>query len=713
MSERTSFNPAQIREYYKANVPGLVEHGNQFRAKCPLHNGERDSLSINADTGLWTCHSECGSGNIFQFEAKIRGISVVDAITSVQDWLGVTPEKTQKKEHKWQMVCSYPYTDRDGKLLYEVVRLEDQLHPGEKSFRVRRPDSEAGKWIWNLGAIKPVLYRLPELVDSPVAILGEGEKDVDNLRALGFVATTCALGAKKWQSDLSEFLAGKHVTIFPDKDEKGQEHLDLITKSLLPKAASVRVVMVPKGKDVSDWIKAGATKEIIQQAIDNAQPLTYTVKSKTTSNEDIERTILSLCLKHPDHFGLATERLKSDDFTGKLPKIVFGAMQQAALTASPDAVNTWAAIQSSGWDKLCPKERLDELVAESSGQLSKLGDYCKTLKQFTLKRNVGVTARELTALAHSPETGSEAVARAEALVAKLADEKIPERPLMDLGATIETLGSFDKFLNPYHGEKLIETGFADLDDMIVGLMPGTVTLVAARPSVGKSTLAGQIAYNVACNGEPTAIFSLEMMRSAVFRRLVSGVAEVPTYAMKKGTMTREQRQQVYDASERIMGIPLFIADQFGKKIRDVKAAVRSHEPRPKVVVIDYFQLMKGTRKSYPNRREELSEVSSELKNELAIPLNIALVVVASFSRAYKQREDKAPQLSDLYETGQLEYDADLVLALDRPEQHKADGDKSKTLLYVLKQRDGATGKIELTFVPEFVKFKCLTPAYNA
>jgi hypothetical protein len=164
-------------------------------------------------------------------------------------------------DRRRRIVATYDYTDEGGALLYQVVRYDP------KGFRQRRPNGNGG-WTWSLGDVRRVLYRLPELVESaadgrPLFIV-EGEKDADNLRALGVPATTCAMGAGKWRPEYTEGLAGREVIIIPDNDDPGRAHAEAVAEALAPVAASVKVVQLPdlppKG-DVSDWLAAGHTKE--------------------------------------------------------------------------------------------------------------------------------------------------------------------------------------------------------------------------------------------------------------------------------------------------------------------------------------------------------------------------------------------------------------------------------------------------------------------
>ena len=164
------------------------------------------------------------------------------------------------------IAATYDYVDERGQLLFQCLRYEP------KDFRQRRPDGNVG-WIYNLRGVRRVLFRLPTLQNAKTIFIAEGEKDVLKLVDLGFVATCNPMGAGKWSPDYSDQLVGKHAVIFPDNDELGRKHAELVAHSLQGKATSVRIVPVPHGKDVSDWIRRGASKAEIEEAIQAAKIL--------------------------------------------------------------------------------------------------------------------------------------------------------------------------------------------------------------------------------------------------------------------------------------------------------------------------------------------------------------------------------------------------------------------------------------------------------
>ena len=190
------------------------------------------------------------------FEMELSGKSFAEAAAEVRAVCGRT-----ERRPKGPIVASYDYVDEDGKLLFQCLRYEP------KAFSQRRPNGRGG-WISNLQGVRRVLFRLPEIRKEETVLVAEGEKDVLRLVKIGFPATCNPMGAEKWRPEYSDQLAGKHVVIFPDNDASGKKHASQVGRSLVGKAASVRIGYVPAGKDVSDWISHGATKVDIQATIE-------------------------------------------------------------------------------------------------------------------------------------------------------------------------------------------------------------------------------------------------------------------------------------------------------------------------------------------------------------------------------------------------------------------------------------------------------------
>ncbi|NQT55742.1 MAG: DUF3987 domain-containing protein [Desulfobacteraceae bacterium] len=241
---------------------------------CPFHDDSDPSLSFRSDTGLWKCFGCKKAGDIFKFYGLLKGFTDASQFPEIlkgigQDFgingSGSTAGKSSRssKKEKGRIVAEYDYTDEKGNLHFQVVRLDP------KGFRQRRPDGKGG-YVLNMDGVQKVLYRLQEVLQAELVLIPEGEKDVDNLRELGFTATTSPGGAEKWLESYGEALAGRDVVLLPDKDEVGFKHVQKIAKSLNGVARSTKILELPglpaKG-DVSDWIEAGGTKEELEKMI--------------------------------------------------------------------------------------------------------------------------------------------------------------------------------------------------------------------------------------------------------------------------------------------------------------------------------------------------------------------------------------------------------------------------------------------------------------
>jgi CHC2 zinc finger len=257
-------SPAESLRYYKVKVPKLHKSGRELRAPCPIHHGKRDSFSVNPQTGAWFCHSGCQrGGGAFEFEAAVSGVDFKHAREEVLRIVGrVHSSNGTAKRAK---VAEYSYVDEKGKVLFQCVRYEP------KDFRQRRPDGRGG-WIWNLEGVRLVLYRLPQVLAAPLVFIVEGEKDVQTLERLGFVATCNAMGAEKWRKQYADTLRGKNVVVIPDADDPGRKHVATIVRSLEGVARSVKLLPLPDAKDVTEWTEHGGTREALTRLVEQAAP---------------------------------------------------------------------------------------------------------------------------------------------------------------------------------------------------------------------------------------------------------------------------------------------------------------------------------------------------------------------------------------------------------------------------------------------------------
>ena len=259
----------------------------------------------------------------------------------------------------------------------------------------------------------------------------------------------------------------------------------------------------------------------------------------------------------------------------------------------------------------------------------------------------------------------------------------------------------------------LKTGFRDLDKKTAGLQKGDLVIIGARPAMGKTTFAQNLAYNTATiNGRGVLFFSMEMANSEIVDRMLSDVSGVDNWRIRTGNVTEDDYGKIGDALEEMDSIPLYLDDTSSMSILELRNKARraAHDHDIGLIIIDYLQLLQGTDRYAGNRVQEVTEISRGLK-QLARELEIPVVALAQLSRGVTGRDDPRPVLSDLRESGSIEQDADLVMFLHRPDYYNQgkEGyeDTHITQLIIAKHRHGPIGTIELYFHPELLRFMSL------
>ncbi|MBR3138589.1 replicative DNA helicase [Candidatus Saccharibacteria bacterium] len=259
----------------------------------------------------------------------------------------------------------------------------------------------------------------------------------------------------------------------------------------------------------------------------------------------------------------------------------------------------------------------------------------------------------------------------------------------------------------------LKTGFRDLDKMTAGFQKGDLVIVGARPAMGKTTFAQNLAYNIASiNKKGVLFFSMEMSATEIVDRMISDVSGVDNWKMRTGNLTDEEFQKIGDALDEMDELPIYIDDTSSMTIIELRNKARRamHDHDIGIVIVDYLQLLQGSDRYKGNRVQEITEVSRGLKI-LARELNIPVVALAQLSRNVTGRENPRPILSDLRDSGSIEQDADLVMFLHRPDYYRQNEDDYEdthiTEVIVAKHRHGAVGKIQLYFHPELLRFMSL------
>ena len=280
-----------------------------------------------------------------------------------------------------------------------------------------------------------------------------------------------------------------------------------------------------------------------------------------------------------------------------------------------------------------------------------------------------------------------------------------------------TFERIEQLQNNHSSVTGVPTGFPDLDEMTAGFQSGDLIIVAARPSMGKTAFTLNIAQHAAITARrPVAVFSLEMSKESLVQRILCAEGRVDAGRLRRGRLRDEEYANLATAAGYLNTAPIYIDDSPGISVLEMRAKARrlkADRDDLAMIVVDYLQLMQGHGKT-ENRQQEVSEISRGLK-ALAKELNVPVVALSQLSRAVEQRPDKRPMMSDLRESGAIEQDADVIMFLYRPEYYYGPTDKEgnslegRAELIIGKQRNGATGTVNLMFLKEFTRFESFSP----
>lgn len=393
----------------------------------------------------------------------------------------------------------------------------------------------------------------------------------------------------------------------------------------------------------------------------------------------------------------------------------------AGITADHFAVEshrTAFAVIRSEWDKGRPVDpiRLDDLLtasdvhndgigywfecAEAGYSVAMLPSHLATLRNKATRRQLLAAADQIAALAHDQGDIREHVASAAGIVSKMLDGTVTK------GARL--LADVLRDYLPEMGERWegrkdgLMTGFRDLDAKLRGLRPGNLVLIAARPAMGKTSLAMQIGANVSEGGVVVA-FSQEMADTELVDRLMASIGRIPLTSIIDGKLTRDDHDRFANAMRKAKELRLYIDDQPAQRISDIRAKVQAVRRKHAIslVVVDYLQLMTG---DGSNRNSEIEQISRGLK-ALAKELGCPVIALSQLSRECEKRPNKRPMLADLRDSGAIEQDADIVMMIYRDEVYNPDSpDKGTAEVLIRKNRQGQTGDVRLTWLGEFTSF---------
>ena len=417
---------------------------------------------------------------------------------------------------------------------------------------------------------------------------------------------------------------------------------------------------------------------------------------------DAEKSIIGAIMIDRDAIISIAQVIKPEHFYKEAHSDIFSAMFTLYENREPiDLITLTAQLKKKGvFDNIGGAAYLAEL-ASAVPTAANIAQYAQIIRDHFIKRQL-ITASSKSSQAAFDETADvrSILDAAEQAVFALSQEHLRQNfiPLKD--ALAESFDRLDELHKKPGGLRGISTGYDDLDSKLAGMQDSNLLILASRPGQGKTSLALNIAANVAIReGLPVGFFSLEMSKEEVVDRLLVSQSEVDAWRLKTGRLDDEDFDRLQEAMGILADSPLYIDDTPASNILEMRTKARrlQVEHGLSFLIVDYLQLVVG--RHLENRVQEVSEISQSLKN-LARELKIPVLACSQLSRAVEQRGTKKPQLADLRESGAIEQDADVVMFIWRPDSD----DNEHVKLDIQKHRNGPTGEIDVIFRPERVKF---------
>jgi len=431
---------------------------------------------------------------------------------------------------------------------------------------------------------------------------------------------------------------------------------------------------------------------------------------------EAEQSLLGGLMQDKEAWDKVADLILAHDFYRKDHQIIFTAIADLAEDGHPCDVVTvseWLTNRNE-LDAAGGLEYLATLTNETPGAANARA-YAKILRERSTLRSLISAGNEISGNAYTTEgrSATELVDEAERLVFDIAEKgsrgKAGFKSLKQI--LPEAVDRID-LLHQSGGDVTgIPTGFNDFDKMTAGLQPGDLVIIAGRPSMGKTTLAINIAENAAIGARiPTAVFSMEMPAQQLAFRMISSLGRVDQTHLRTGKFPDEDWSRINTAVQLMSDAPIYIDDSPGLSPTEIRARARrlKRESNLGLIVLDYLQLMQVHGAS-ENRATEISEISRALKG-LAKELEVPIIALSQLNRGVEQRTDKRPVMSDLRESGAIEQDADLIIFIYRDEVYNQDSPKKGIAdIIIAKQRNGPIGDFLLTFVGKYTKFENWVP----
>jgi replicative DNA helicase len=428
-------------------------------------------------------------------------------------------------------------------------------------------------------------------------------------------------------------------------------------------------------------------------------------------SDEAERSVLGAVLLDNQQLHRVQELLRPDSFyVPRHRKIFLTLLSLADAGAALDLVTLRAEMERAGDLEACGGPAYLAALLDGVPRSGNVEHYARIVREAAVRRELVRSAQQILESAFRSAAGTDDLLdEAEKAIFRVAEDRLRSGFLPISVVAEKGFAVIDELTKRREHITGIPTGFGYLDELTAGLQPSDLIILAARPAMGKTALALNIASHVAMrHGKTVGIFSLEMSHQQLFFRLLCSEARVDAHRLRTGRVDSDEWQRIIKTFGELSASPMFIDDTAGAAIMEMRAKARrlKLERGLDFLIVDYLQLMSG-RGRYESRQQEISDISRSLK-EMAKELSIPILALSQLSRAPEQRSgDRRPQLSDLRESGAIEQDADVVLFLFREELYKKTDPelRGKAELIIGKQRNGPTDTVDLVFIREFTRFE--------
>ena len=445
-------------------------------------------------------------------------------------------------------------------------------------------------------------------------------------------------------------------------------------------------------------------------------PTETTLERQLPQNVEAERSVLGGVLLDNHALNMAIEKLKPEDFFLDQHRRIFVHMIVLGEAQQPiDLVTLCDQLRRKGELEAAGGAAYLAQLVDGVPRVSHLEHYARIVKEKSLLRGLIHATQAIQQTALDAEEDPDAILdQAESSIFQLAEDRIRVGLVPMKEVVRDNIERLERVIT--EGKRItgLATGYSDLDNLTSGLQNSELIILAARPSVGKTALALNIAENTAVNNHTSvAIFSLEMSKESLLMRLLASMAQIDAHKFRTGRVAREDWKPMTQTLAQLSEAPLWIDDSGSATVTEIGAKARrlKRDRGLQLVIVDYLQLI-AARGRFSNRNEEVSSITRGLKG-LAKELKVPVIVLSQLTRA-PEHETRSPQLADLRDSGAIEQDADVVLFIHRPNLFKKKGEvteeeRAQTELIIAKQRNGPVDKLPFVFLGKFTRFEQAAP----